>query len=237
MRRSRRMGAPLAAAALAALGAGHLARAASAGFLQVPITAEAIVDDASLANRVTNDFRVTVPTGFDWSNSAIEIVLSAGGVYNAGNAAATESAPNSALWAIPTLRNGQFDSFVTTKNFGSATILGSFQNGADKPPPAEGLTTADATAIRVSWGDTIGGEDGTFTVGRFTLSANATGTFSGRTFASDNAGVGVPFSGTIVNGVLAVPEPSTAAVTLLAGASGLLSRRARRRNSAGASAM
>jgi len=90
------------------------------------------------------------------------------------------------------------------------------------------LTTPNASALRVSWGDTALGEDGTFTVGRFILSSNATGTFSGRMFASDNPGVPVNFSGTIVNGALSVPEPAPMTVVVLATMAASTARRRRR---------
>jgi len=212
--------------AAAALAAPKFASATTMSFVNVPIPAVALNDDANLANRVTTDMKVIIPTGFDWSNSAIEIVLTQGTIYNATNAAGTDSAPNQALWSIPTLENGQADTFVSAKNFGTATIVGSFHNGADLPPPAEGLTTLNATALRVSWGDTTLSEDGTFTVGRFTLSNNAVGTFNGRTFSSENPGVPVNFSGTIANGALSVPEPASLAL-LGTGAGCLLLRRRR----------
>lgn len=209
----RRLGVCVIAAAT--LGAAPLASATFMSFVNVPVPADALADDANLAGRVTTDLKVTVPTGFDWSNSAIEIVLTQGSIYNATHAAGTDSAPNPALWTIPTLRNGQADTFVSSKNFGNATIVGSFHNGADLPPPAEGLTTPNATAVRVSWGDTTLSEDGTFTIGRFTLSSDAAGTFNGRTFSSENPGVAVNFSGTVTNGALSVPEPGTLALAAI----------------------
>jgi hypothetical protein len=195
---------------LAMLATGACARASTVSFVLVPQDPNAVADDSpALADRVTTDLKVTVPTGFDWSNAAIEIVLSQGSVYNATNAAGTESSPNTALWSIPTLRNGAFDTFVNSKNFASATILGSFSNGTDGPPPAQGLSTNNATAVRVSWGNTTLGEDGTFTVGRFTLSSNAVGTFNGRSFATDAPGTPINFTGSVANGALSVPEPTT----------------------------
>lgn len=221
----RRLGVCVIAAAT--LGTAHTASASFMTFVNVPIPQAAIDDDPTLANHVTTDLQVNVPAGFDWSNSAIEIVLTHGSIYNATNAAGTDSAPNPALWAIPTLRNGQADTFVSSKNLGSATIVGSFHDGADLPPPAEGLTGVNPTALRVSWGDTTLNEDGTFTIGRFTLSSDATGTFNGRTFSSDNPGVGVIFSGTVSNGALSVPEPACIGCFAIAAAGALLRRRRR----------
>ncbi len=225
MQSLRRMG----ACALAVIAVGVPAGATTVSFALVPQNPNAISDDAALTGRVTTDLRVNVPAGFDWSNAGVEIVLSTGSVYNATNAAATESAPNMALWSIPSLRNGEFDSFVSSKNFAAATVLGAFSGGTDQPPPAVGLTTNNASAVRVSWGNTAAGDDGLFTIGRFTLSSNATGTFGGRVFASDAVGTPVLFSGTVTNGAIAVPEPASLGLLAAVGGAPLVRRRRCRR--------
>lgn len=211
------------------------ARAVTTSATTLAQDANAVTDDGQLAGRVTNLLRVTVPTGFDWTNSSIRITLTQGSVYNASNAVATESSPNAAFWSIAGFRNGRYDSFVNSKGTGgtpddapaSASILGTLNaDGSNGPTPALGLTSNNATLVSASWGNTTAGEDGTFAVGRFTLSSNAVGTFFGR--SGDNTGGGlVPFSGTIANGVLTIPEPaSLGSVGLLAGAALFRRRRA-----------
>lgn len=201
-------------------------------FSQITPTAGAITDDPGLANRITNLMNVTIFAGRDWTNSQIRLSLTSGTVYNASNAVATESTPNPAFWAIPSFRNGEFDTFVNSKNVTSATILGGINaDGSSHPPPADGLTLVNATLVTASWGNLVGSEDGVFSIGRFTLSNTAVGTFFGRTF--DNFGADVAFSGTIAGGVMTlVPEPGSV-ISLVGGSIMLLGlQRNRRRRQA-----
>jgi len=232
---------PFAAGSAAALLMGAWAGVASAApgtsFTSALITdANAVTDDPNLAGRVQNMMVVTIPATADWTNSKIRIQLTTGSIYNATNAVATENAPNAQFWTFPGARNGPFDTFVNSKGTGAtpdsnpsgATILGSVNpDGSDGPLPASGLSTNGATLVAVSWGDTVAGESGTFSVGRFTLSANATGTFFGQTFDSTSGGVGTPFNGTITAGVMSIPEPTGLALGGI-GAAGLLGWRRRR---------
>jgi len=236
----------LAAGATAAfLGAwaGQASAKPSTSFNSALVTdANAAVDDPNLAGRVQNLMVVTIGATDDWTNSKIRIQLTTGTIYNATNAVATESSPNAQFWTFPGARNGPFDTFVNSKGSGAtpdanpagATILGRVApDGSDippnsTPPLADGLATNNATLATVSWGNTTGGESGTFSVGRFTLSANATGTFFGQTLDSSSGGVGTPFNGNIVAGVMTiVPEPSGLALAGV-GVAGVLGRRRRR---------
>src|SRR4051794_5877376 len=85
-------------------------------FSALPITAGAKTDDPDLTNRITNDMKVTIPTGQDWNASEIKITLTTGTVYNATNIfggfapVGTESSPNPSLWLQTGARNGEFDS-------------------------------------------------------------------------------------------------------------------------------
>src|SRR4051794_28158532 len=170
----------------AALTLGLVSLSASAApitsFSSLPVTdAGAITDDPNLAGRVENLMTVSVGNN-DWTNSSIRINLTSGTVYNATNAAGTDSSPNAALWGLPSLRNGAFDTFVNSKGSGAtpdtnpqaATLLGSVNaDGSPGPLPALGLTNNGATLVSVQWGNLVSGETGTFSVGRFTLSATA----------------------------------------------------------------
>jgi hypothetical protein len=219
---------------LAAAGAGLFALALApaaalatpnSAFTQTSATAAAVTADPTVANSITNILNVTVPAGMDWQSSKIRITLTAGSVYNTGAPFGTENAPTPAFWGgFPQL---EYDTFVNIKNFGAATILGTVNaNGTDGPPPAVGLSGSGGQLVSVAWGDLTAGEEGTFTVGRFTLSNNAAGSFFGA--SADNTGTST-FTGTIANGVMtigAVPEPGSLGALAVAGI-GLLARRRR----------
>jgi hypothetical protein len=230
---------PLDFTAAALVGAGLALSAFSAAaapvtsFSTAPVTdVNAIGDDPQLAGRVLNLMNVNVG-GNDWTNSSIRIQLASGTVYNATNAVGTVSTPAgiSAFWTTPGFRNGPFDSFVNSKGTGTipgdATVLGGVDPaGAPTPVGTEvGLATANATLVAIQWGNTVATDTGSFSVGRFTLSANATGTFFGQSFDSLSGGVGTPFNGTIAAGVMTlVPEPTSLGLLGLV-AGGLLRRR------------
>ena len=228
----------LLAAAVVGAGLTFSASDASAApvtsFTTAPVTeAGAIQDDPALAGRVLNLMNVDVG-GVDWTNSLIRIQLQTGTVYNATNAVGTESTPAgiSAFWGTAGFRNGPFDSFVNSKGTGTipgdAVILGGVDAlGAPTPVGTEiGLknTNPNATLVAIQWGNTVGTDTGTFSVGRFTLSANATGTFFGQSFDASSGGVGTPFSGNIVAGQMIIPEPTALGLVGLA-AAGFMRRR------------
>ena len=226
-----------AAGAAAVIACGLSASAAPiTSFSSLPVAdAGAITDDPNLAGTVQNIMTVNVGNN-DWTNSSIRISLTTGAAYNASNAVATESSPVPAFWTTVGFRNGPYDTFVNSKGLGAtpdtnptaATILGTLNaNGTAGPPPALGLTGANPTLVSAQWGNTTNGETGTFSVGRFTLSSTATGTFFGESFDSSGGGVGSPFSGTIAGGVMTlttIPEPSSLGLLGLATV-GLLRRR------------
>ncbi len=191
--------------------------------------ATAIPNDPQLANRVINVVSVNIPTGHDWLISEVRIQLTTGSAYNAAPPGGTEGSPSGpALWSVPAFSPGAYDTFVTSKNLAAAFIAGKLNPDLTSgEPPAEGLTTNNSPLVSVSWGNTIAGEEGTFEVGQFTLSADATGTFFGRTYSTDQTGS--PFhvwQGQVVAGVM-VPEPTSLA-GLVAVGGGLLLRRRRK---------
>jgi hypothetical protein len=228
----------LGAAGTLSLLAGSSAWAAPVtSFTSSPVTdAGAIADDPNLAGRILNLMNVNVG-GNDWTNSFIRILLNTGNVYNATNAVGTESNPAAikGFWGTAGFRNGPFDSFVNSKGDGTflnpenASILGGVDAAGN--PTAGGTETGlkntnpNATLVAYQWFNLVPGETGTFSVARFTLSPNATGTFFGQTFDSASGGVGTPFSGNIVGGIMAVPEPTSLGLLGLAGVALLRRRR------------
>lgn len=200
----------------------------------------AIADDPSLTGRVQNLLNVTTSNGgaADWTNSFIRISLTTGSVYNATNAVGTESTPSSgsALWGNAGFRNGRFDSFVNTKGSGTvpgnADVIGGVDAAGNATPGGTqiGLKNTDVNAklVSVQWGLPSSMIDtGTFSIARFTLSGDAAGTFFGQSFDTTSEGVGTPFSGTIANGVMMVPEPASLGLLSAAAAVGLIRRRRR----------
>jgi hypothetical protein len=230
----------VAAASAALLGFGLRANAqAVTTFSSAPVTdANAIFDDINLTGRVQNIMSVSVGAN-DWTGSSIRITLDTGTVYNATNgAAATDSQPSPGSWTSVGTRNGPYDTFVNSKGTGvpnpdtqptMAFLLGSTNpDGSSGPPPAVGLTTTGATLVSAQWGNIFATDTGTFSVGRFTLSTNATGTFIGSS-VENATNVPVAFSGTIAGGVMTItPIPEPACIGLLSLAALALSVRRRR---------
>ena len=234
----------IAAAALFAGAAGVQSAEASSTFVRsAPVAGttengqtglNAIIDDPQLANRVFNSLNVVVPAGQDWTNSEIRIVLTSGTAYNAVSNpdVDTESEPTPALFGAAGNRQGAFDTFVNSKAVSNrvraATVLGKLNpDNTAGPPPALGLSGSNSNVVSVAWGNTTGGEDGTFQIGQFTLSSDAVGQFFGRTFSTDQPGGAFhTFGGPIVAGVM-TPEPTGIASLLVVGG-GLLLRRRRK---------
>lgn len=230
-------------AALVGAGVGLFALSASAApvtsFSTAPVAdAGATVDDPALVGKILNLMNVDVG-GNDWTNSAVRIQLATGQVYNATNLFAgavpvgTDAQPNPALWTLAGARNGRYDTFVNSKGTGAtpndaptaATLLGTLNaDFSPGPLPAIGLTTNGAQLVSVQWGNTVATDTGIFSVGRFTLSADATGTFIGQSLDSSSGGAPTNFSGIIVGGSMIIPEPTALGLLGLA-AAGLLGRR------------
>lgn len=217
------------AALLGAGGAASVASAApSASWTTATASAAAISADPAAANSITNILNVTVPTGADWQGAKIRISLTAGTVYNTASASGgTEDAPNQAFWGFVPAQ--QYDTFINSKGYTTGVQLGTVNaDGSDGSLPSSGLSGTGRTLVSIAWGNVVPAEDGTFSVGQFTFSSTATGTFFGA--ISDTNGT-TPFSGTVVNGKLiatGVPEPTTAAL-LTGGGLLALSRRRRAR--------
>src|SRR3954463_9943361 len=133
-------------------------------FVEVPISAAAKTADSALNNYKTYNLKVTVGTGDDWSSGDLKATLSSGNFYTPSSSNSNSS--QSALWSFKA--NIEFDTFVTSPNFASPTILGGFN-------PSGGTSTFNSNTINVSWGDLRSSGAGTFTIARLTISNGAVG--------------------------------------------------------------
>ena len=154
-----------------------------------------------------NVWDMMVDTDTDWTNSRLDISLSSGAMYQ--HAFGGNNAPTPALVAaFPELA---FDTFATVPNGLDVTFAGAI--------------TMDATTLAASWADTATGDSGQWQVARITLTQDAAGTVTGKSYDVESAGVGIDFSADwdIVAGEF-VPEPATLSVLAL-GALAMLRRR------------
>ena len=188
-------------------------------FTQTTASAGAITDDSALAGTVTNQMFVQPSDGLDWTNSEMLINLTVGSVYNATNAVAADGNPNPAFFTTMGFRNGAFDTFVTGGGFdpavvsGASTLLGG-PGGAAK---------FGSDGVDLAWGDLQENDFGNTFVGQFTLSADAVGTYTG--VSIQTGAVVESFSGSVVGGVLVVPEPASLGLVGLGGLALLRRRR------------
>ena len=145
--------------------------------VQVPISSAAIAADPSLANDKSYDLQVTVDSGERWLSTDVVVSLSKGSFYESSSA--DQQYAQSNLWSVfPQL---QFDTFLSSSNFGKPVILGSYQPTSSKP-------VFTSTQVNASWGAFSDSGTGTFTVGRFTVSSDAVGTVVGETASTKTLG-------------------------------------------------
>src|SRR5712672_1233635 len=112
------------------------------------ISAGAKSADASLSGYTTFDVKVTVGAGDDWTAQDLHVVLDHGSFYVP--AALNSNKSQSALWAVPTFANLEYDTFVTAPNFTDPTILGRFS-----PQGGAGTEVFSPTEVNVSYGDLV----------------------------------------------------------------------------------
>jgi len=147
-------------------------------------------------------------TSTDWTNARLDVALTSGSMYN--DSMGGTAVPNPAFFTVfPTL---EWDTY--------ADIPGGYPAGS---VGFAGATVMNATTVGASWFDTANTGAGDNMVFQLTLSQNANGTMTGKSYDVQTQGVGVPFEFPIVNGMV-VPEPAT--LTLLGmGALALIRRR------------
>ena len=126
------------------------------------------------------EMRVAVQA--DWTNTRLDLTLTEGSMYQ--HPWGDEHPPHEAfVAAFPELG---YDTYVQT-------ATGEWAGAA-------GDVVMTDTAIGISWFDTADSGAGTLKIGQVTLSADAAGRATGKSYELRTAGVGVPFAFTIVDG-------------------------------------
>lgn len=195
---------------------GMTAVTASASIVGHAFTSVDNSSSSALAGYVTQDLEVTT-SGDDWTAAALLIELTSGSIYQDGLGNADGTPPNPALFGLaPSLA---FDTYVGVLGGLGNTVAGGAADLGGNP-----ALQFDTAGLNVSWANTATGDTGTTTIGRFSLSSDASGTWSLGLISQDmGSAPPVVFSGAIAGGQL-VPEPTTLVVLAL-GSTALLGRR------------
>ncbi len=152
--------------------------ALSAGFVLVP-------DNSPLVGYVTQDLQIT--TSNDWGTAQILATLTSGSIYQDPNGG--DFAPNPAFFnTFPTL---EFDTYLDA-NGETPFILGQAVDlGGD-------VQEFSDSHIDIAWLSTSTDDIGTFTIGRFTLTDDAAGTWTMKVTSA--GGFQATYQGNIHNG-------------------------------------
>jgi hypothetical protein len=187
-------------------GASSMASASSAVWF-TPVTTEE--GESPPAGYVSQD--LTVQSSTDWLDTGMRIVLTSGTIYQdngAGTPSPIYKGPDPANFPfLPSLR---WDSYVT----GAGGLAAAAPSSAGGAFDLGGSATAAFTAagVNLSWYTTSNTDTGKFTLGRFTLSSDAVGTWQLRL---DSAEASAPYysnvllSGNVENGLLMGTSPPT----------------------------
>ena len=177
------------------------------------------VDNSSqLTGWVTQDLVVTTDT--DWVGSALVVTLDEDGdIYQDDLGRFDPQSPNPVFFgAVPSL---EFDTYVSNGVLGEAVIYLS-----DMPPYPDNYVF-DRNAIWIQWSTGDLDDIGELAVARVTLADDATGTWSFTVIVGLPGDPDVTITGgSVADGVMIIPEPTTLS---LLGLGGLLLGRGRRR--------
>jgi hypothetical protein len=193
----------LAALALLLLLTSTASAAITGGFVVVPGNA------SSPANTVTNDLLVEATT--DWMAANLIIELTQGSIHQDALIAGIGPPSPALVGAIPALA---WDTYVT----GPQGLAGGAPSSAGGAVDLGGTSTGtfDGSLIDVNWFNVADSDTGTFTLGRFTFSNDARGSFTLRLDAAPLRSAPFLLSGRLINGTLTlVPEPSSLVLTAL----------------------
>ncbi|MCK4872794.1 MAG: hypothetical protein KAS72_08730 [Phycisphaerales bacterium] len=143
--------------------------------IEVPITPEAIADDPVLDGARTFDLQVVMTEDDDWTSTSATIGID-GTLYQ--HPTFDADTPQSGWWSLfPSL---EFDSVFSARDF-------------EAPAFVEGptVTTDSMSAV---WFDTLNTGNGTYTIGRFTVTTGTLLTVTGTSTAAHTFGELHPFS-------------------------------------------
>lgn len=166
--------------------------------LSATLSAEfvAVNNTSALSGYTTADLEVTSTT--DWTSAALLLELSQGSIYQDANG--DIEAPNPALFGtFPSL---EFDTYLDAGG-NSVFVAG------DAGDVGGDVFQFDTSEVDALWFDVAGGDTGTLTLGRFTLTDDAVGTWSLRVL--NIAGDEFTDSGSFDNGNLGTPDPQVIA--------------------------
>ena len=172
------------------------------------------VKEVNIAGTDYKVWDMKVDVDADWTNERMDLVLTAGQMYQ--DAFGTDREPPLYFCgaAFLCVTDVDWDTYLTVPRGYSAPV--SF---AGDPP------YMDTTSITASWFDTLEDGPGTWRIARITLSDDAAGDITGETYTTEAPGVGAPFDEYyILNGEI-IPEPITLSLLLAGGLLSLLRRR------------
>jgi hypothetical protein len=183
---------------------------ASAGLANAAITASMVKTSSGISisgqSGTYDVYQLKVTTDSSWTNERLDLSLTSGLIYQ--DAFGSDTQPNPAFFGVaPSLVQDTY--FTNPGGYPNVAATGTSTSFA-------GTNTVTNTQLGVSWFASSTFNPGTYVVAQVTVTAGATGTFTGASFDNQSAGVGTPFVGALVGGA-PIPEPASLGVLALGG--------------------